>query len=136
MKRSTFLLITSLASFGFGAMMLAYPVFAGDLLGIAAKAETLSVLRGMGGLIIGSGAINFFLRKSGDPGTLRGLLLTNILTHALGLFADAWGIADGVLSIGKMAPVELTHLFVGIGSAIFLLSVLQHKRKPQTVRSH
>jgi hypothetical protein len=39
----------------------------------------------------------------------------------LGLSADVWGIADAALTIGKMAPVEFTHLFVGIGSLLYYL---------------
>jgi hypothetical protein len=42
----------------------------------------------MGGLIIGSGAINFFLRDQIDISALKGLLLTNIITHLSGISAD------------------------------------------------
>ncbi|MEO6837937.1 MAG: hypothetical protein ABI185_06090 [Ginsengibacter sp.] len=58
MKRSIFLLITAVGSFAFGAMMFFIPNFAASFLDIAITPQTISVLRGMGGLIIGSGAIN------------------------------------------------------------------------------
>lgn len=121
MTRSIFLLITSILSFAFGAMIFFVPNFAAGFLNIATTPQTISVLRGMGGLIIGSGAINYFLRNQDNSEILKGLLLTNIITHLLGLSADIWGILDGALTISKMAPVEITHLFVGTGSLIYLL---------------
>ena len=123
MKRSLFLLITALLSFAFGAMMFFAPAFAAGFLDMAASPQMLSVMRGLGGLIIGSGTINYFLRNQDNAVVLRGFLLANIITHALGLLADIWGVADGALSLTKFAPVELTHLFVGIGSLIYLLKL-------------
>src|SRR3981189_538718 len=112
MKRSSFLLITAILSFAFGAMMFFVPGFAAGFLDIAATPQTISVLRGMGGLIIGSGAINYFLRNQNNTDINKSLLLTNIITHLLGLSADIWGILDGALTISKMVPVEITHVFV------------------------
>lgn len=123
MKRSLFLLIAALGSLVFGAMMFFLPTVAAGFLGIDTALPTISVVRGMGGLIIGSGAINYFLRNEYNVQVLKGLLLTNIITHLFGLSADIWGIADDVLTISKMAPVELTHLFIGIGSLIYYLQL-------------
>jgi hypothetical protein len=121
MKRPLFLLISALGSFVFGALMFFGPAAAARLLGIAPSVETLSVLRGMGGLIIGMGMINFLVRHSSDEHTLRMVFQTNILTNALGLMADFWGIWDGALKMSTMAPVEITHLFIGLGSLYYLL---------------
>jgi hypothetical protein len=123
MKRSSFLLITAILSFAFGAMMFFVPGFAAGFLDIATTPQTISVLRGMGGLIIGSGAINYFLRNQNNTDINKSLLLTNIITHLLGLSADIWGILDGALTISKMVPVEITHIFVGIGSLIYFLQL-------------
>lgn len=128
MKLSIFLLTTAMLSFAFGAMMFFVPNFAAGFLDIATTPQTISVLRGMGGLIIGSGAINFFLRNQNNSEILKGLLVTNIITHLLGLSADIWGILDGALTVSKMAPVEITHLFVGIGSLIYLLRLNAFKK--------
>lgn len=121
MKRSVFLLITALASFAFGALMFFVPTFAAEFLAMDTVPQTIAVLRGLGGLIIGSGAINFFLRNQTNTDVAGGLLAANVVTHALGLGADIWGFADGALSLTKFAPVEGTHLFVGIGSLVYLL---------------
>ncbi len=104
------------------------PGFAAGFLAIAATPQTISVLRGMGGLIIGSGVIIYFLRNQSNADVIKSLLLTNIITHLLGLSADIWGITDGALTISKMAPVEITHLFVGIGSLAYSLSLNKLRR--------
>lgn len=77
----------------------------------------------MGGLIIGSGAINYFLCNQDNSNAVKGLLLSNFITHVLGLSADIWGEADATLIISKMAPVEATHLFEGIGSLIYFVKL-------------
>lgn len=118
MNCSAFLLITALASFAFGAMMFFAPNFAAGFLDISTTPQTVSVLRGMCGLIIGSRAVNYLLRNQNNRDVLIGLLLTNIITHLLGLSADIRGIGDGAIRFSKMAPVELTHLFVGIRSLV------------------
>ncbi|HTB52777.1 MAG TPA: hypothetical protein VK718_08375 [Ferruginibacter sp.] len=121
MKRSTFLLITALLSFAFGAMMFFLPAAAANFLGIATSPATTSVLRGMGGLIIGTGTMNFLIYNNNNPATIMMVLLTNIITHILGISADVLGIMSGALLPIKMAPVEIVHLFIGIGSWICLL---------------
>ncbi|MGI8952936.1 MAG: hypothetical protein ACR2FN_15295 [Chitinophagaceae bacterium] len=123
MKRSTFLLISAILSFAFGAMMFFIPAFAATLLGMSFTPETAALLHGMGGLIIGSGAINFFLRNQNNTDAIKGLLLTNIITHLLGISADVWSVIDGAVTASKIAPVEITHLFIGIGSLHYLLKL-------------
>ena len=123
MKRSTFLLISSILAFVFGIMMFFLPGLAAKFLGILSTPGAMSLLRGMGGLIIGSGAINFLLRNYQDTNALKALLIANIVTHLLGLSADILGVLDGVLTTLKIVPVEMTHLFVGAGSFICLLKL-------------
>jgi hypothetical protein len=123
MKLSVFLTISAVGSFAFGAMMFFIPAFAGRLLGIAYTPQTGSLLQGMGGLIIGFGAVNFFVRNFNDANIPRVILLTNIITNTLGLLADVFGVVNGALLANKMAPVEVTHLFIGIGSLIYLLRI-------------
>jgi hypothetical protein len=123
MKLSVFLTISAIGSFAFGAMMFLVPSFAAQLLGITFTPQTDSLLQGMGGLIIGIGAINLFARNFTDRYILRAILLTNIITNILGLLADVFGVSNGALLTSKIVPVELTHLFIGIGSLIYLLQL-------------
>ncbi|MDB5023573.1 MAG: hypothetical protein JWP78_1328 [Mucilaginibacter sp.] len=121
MKVSAFLTISAIGSVAFGAVMFLMPALAAGGLGLSLTPQTGSLLQGMGGLIIGLGAINFLARHFTDRGMLRVILLTNIITHTLGLLADVFGALNGALQIRQMAPVELTHLFIGIGSLIYLV---------------
>jgi hypothetical protein len=66
-------------------------------------------------------SLNFLVRSSVDNDTLKAVLLTNIITHLLGLSADIWGLSDGVLTAIKMAPVEITHLFCGVGAFLYFV---------------
>ncbi|HMG82933.1 MAG TPA: hypothetical protein VK559_07845 [Ferruginibacter sp.] len=122
MKRSTFLMISGIGALIFGGMMFFVPAVAANSLGMEFSPTTGSVLRGMGGLIIGTGLMNFLFAKINNLATVMVVLMTNIATHAFGLAVDLFGIHDGVLTITKMAPVEITHLFVGVGSLIYLLN--------------
>lgn len=126
MKRATFLFVAAILSFVFGVIMFFAPVTGAEMIGLSATLETQSVLRGLGGLIIGSGTINLLLRNQNDTSVLRSLLLTNIVTHLLGILADVWGVGDGVLRVSKIVPVEITHLFIGLGSLIYLLKLKSH----------
>jgi hypothetical protein len=121
MKISLFLTISAIGSIAFGTVMFLMPALAFNGLGITVTPQTVSLLQGMGGLIIGLGALNFLGRHFTEVRMLNVVLLTNILTHTLGLLADIFGVLNGALQIGQMAPVELTHLFIGTGSLIYLV---------------
>lgn len=60
------------------------PYFAAGFLEIAITSQTISVLRGMGGLIIGSGNNKYFLRNQNNTDIIKDLLLTTIIIRLLG----------------------------------------------------
>jgi hypothetical protein len=122
MKRSSFLFISAILTLVFGTLLFFIPTLSTQSLDMIYSPETGSVLRSMGGLIIGSGTINLFLRNSDNNHSLKALLLANIITHTFGLLANVWGLADGAITICKIAPFEI-NLFVGIGSVIYLLQL-------------
>jgi uncharacterized membrane protein len=126
MKRSSFLFISAILTLVFGALLFFIPTLSTQSLDMIYSPETGSVLRSMGGLIIGSGTINLFLRDSDNHPSLKALLLANIITHTFGLLANVWGLADGAITICKIAPFEI-NLFVGIGSLIYLLQLKREK---------
>lgn len=98
---------------------------AAESLGLTYTPQIGSVIKGLGGLIIGSGTINFLMKDITDIKSMRALLLTNIITHLLGISANILGLFDGALTFPKVIPVQITHLFVGIGSLVYL-SKLKH----------
>ena len=119
MKRSQFLLVTALLSFMFGFLLFFGPAAPARMWGIPHDPLTVSLLRGLGGLIIGFGMINFLLRGQADARVYKAVLWTNIITNLFGLAADLLGVSAGTLNLTKMAPVELTHAFIIIGSFFF-----------------
>ena len=98
---------------------------AAESIGLTYTPQVGSVIKGIGGLIIGSGTINFLMKDITDIKSMRALLLTNIITHLFGISADILGLFDGALTFPKIIPVQVTHLFVGIGSLVYL-SKLKH----------
>jgi len=107
-------------AFIFGTLMFFLPRTAAMSIGLDYTPQVGSLLKGLGGLIIGSGTINFLLRNSADPGAVRALLLTNIVTQLFGISADLLGVLDETLTEIKILPVQILHLFVGIGSIVYL----------------
>jgi hypothetical protein len=128
MKRHHFLLITAGLSFVFGVLLFFVPHIPAALWGIPPAPLTITLLRGLGGLIIGFGMVNFLLRRHPDAEVITVILWTDIGTNLLGLAADCWGVSAGALDLAKMASVELTHLFIMTGSALCLMTLARARR--------
>lgn len=123
MKRSTYLLIVAILSFAFGLLNFFAPTFGSELFGLVHHVDTMAVLRGMGSLLIGSAILNLLLRHTTDAKAMKALLLSNIITHVMGLLADVWGVNDGALTLANIIPVELSHLFAVVGSGFYLMGM-------------
>jgi len=123
MKRSTFFLIAAILGALFGVLMFFLPTKAAEGFGVGAVPETITMFRALGAFILALGLMNFLVRNHEDTVTLKAVLLTNIVSHALDMVAGLWGVADGVLTITKITPGILTHLFIGIGSFIYLMRI-------------
>ncbi len=103
--------------------MFLFPTFAADFLGLDATGQIKSVLRAMGGLLIGSSVLNFLLRNQQNREVNYALLLTNIVMHGLGFVAAYMGVADGAFTWLIVAPVVLVQLVISVGSGIYLLGL-------------
>jgi hypothetical protein len=101
--------------------MFLIPVLSANLMGLNFNPESASLLRGMGALIISTGIMNNLVFKSTNFELLKVVLIANIFTHLLSISVDFLGVYQGIISAVKFAPVEVTHLFIGIGSAIYLM---------------
>ncbi|KAF2508764.1 hypothetical protein EYY60_16725 [Flavobacterium zhairuonense] len=119
MKRSLFFAIAGVGSLGFGIVMYLFPEFISAIFGMKSSPETSSLYKGLAGLIIGSGVLNFLVKNEHDSAVLKKVLIANMVGHFFGITADIWGLLNGVLSFSGIAPVELVHLFVGLGSFIY-----------------
>jgi hypothetical protein len=123
MKRSVFFIITAILGAIFGGMMLFVPDKAAAGFGIVSSPETSMFFRLIGGMVFSAGFLNFLVRNHQDSGTLKAVLLFNIVFHAIGLINDSIAVLSGVLDFLKISSGLLIHLFVGIGSIIYLLQI-------------
>ena len=125
MKRSLFLTIVAILGFIFGALLFLFPDKAGEGFGVALTPVSSLLFRTLGGMILGSALLNFMVRKHSDSPTLKAVLATNLIMHALVMAVDIGGVSSGVLQFSKIAVGQLNHLFVGIGSLIYLVRMKQ-----------
>lgn len=123
MKRSTFLLIVALLGFLFGAMLLFAPAKAAENFGFPGGAQFELLFRTMGAMIFSAGLLNFMMRSNTDASAAAALLWTNIATHLIVMVIDLSAVAQGTLEIAKVAVGQAMHVFVILGSLIYLLRV-------------
>ena len=123
MKRSIFFIITAVMAIMFGSMMLLAPTFAAENFGLASTAETSLLFRSLGGVVLPLGILNFLVRNEPNSNTLKAILIVNILSHAITMCNDLYGASNGVLLFSKIGGGIVAHLFIGIGSLIFLLKM-------------
>jgi len=72
--------------------------------------------------------LNYLLRKQQNPEVVHILLLTNIVTHVLGIIAASMGVAEGTFTWVIIAPVIVVQLFIVIGSGVYLLGLKNQSR--------
>jgi hypothetical protein len=123
MKRSLFLIITAIIATLFGGMMLFMPDKAAEGFGMTSTLETALLFRSLGGLILCSGVLNFLVRYEVDSKTLKAILIFNIMFHAISMTNDIIGVSQGILTFDKVIPGQVAHIFIGIGSVIYLLKI-------------
>ena len=123
MKRSLFFLITAIIGVLFGVMLFLAPAKGADGFGVTASPEVVALFRALGAMILAMGIMNFLVRNHPASQTLKMVLLTNIISHGLTMIADIYGIASGTLQFSKLVVGQGTHLFIGIGSLIYLLKM-------------
>ena len=86
--------------------------------------EQVNILfRAMGVMIFSAGLLNFMVRSHGDSATLKAVLWFNIVLHGLNFIFDMMGVANGTMELAKIGAGQVTHLFVGIGSVIYLMRI-------------
>ena len=121
MKRTTFLLTTAVIALMFGAGMILLPNLIASVFGLAnmnPSAEFL--LRCMGTMYFSMGIANYIVRNQTDSVALKAILIMNITYHILSMGTDIHATIIGTLPLLQTAPAHIVHLFVAIGSFIFL----------------
>ncbi len=120
MKRSVFFLITALLSIIVGGISIFMTSKASAGLGMGSSPETLALMRAMGGIFLSMGILNFLIKDNVDSKSLRDILVFNIVVHLSGMLIDFWAINEKTFTLNKTLPGHIFHLFVIIGSIIFL----------------
>ena len=120
MKRSTFFLITAIFAFIFGALMLFAPTGAAEGFGMVSTPETSLLFGSLGGMLLSAAILNFLVRSHPDSNTLKAILIYNIALNLLGMLSDIPGFVSGVLPFTKAVPGHIVHLFIIIGSFVYL----------------
>ena len=123
MKRSLFFIITAIIGVLFGALLFLAPAKGADGFGVEASPIVVALFRALGAMILGMGIMNFLVRNHPASPTLKAVLLTNIFSHGLTMIADISGVIAGTLQFSKIAVGQGTHIFIGIGSLIYLLKM-------------
>jgi hypothetical protein len=123
MKRSLFLIITAIIATLFGGMMFFMPDKAAEGFGMTSALETALLFRSLGGLLLCSGVLNFLVRNEGDSKALKAIFIFNIVFHAISMTNVFIGVSQGILMFNKVIPGQVAHLFIGIGSIIYMLKI-------------
>lgn len=121
MKRSTFLTITSAISALFGGMMFVLPDMVAVGFDQTHSSFSLFLMREMGLIIIASGVLNFLVRNDKGTATLSAVFIFNITYHIIMVPIVFMGVSQGVFTIDKSIGGLAAHLFIGIGSIIYLM---------------
>lgn len=120
MKRSSFFLVTTIIAFVFGLMMLFAPLKAVEGFGMVPTFEAGLIFRTLGVTILSTGVLNFLVRDQPDSPALKAVLIFNVVLHGLGMAVDLLGVFQGIIDFTKIIPGLLAHLFIGIGSLLYV----------------
>lgn len=81
------------------------------------------LMREMGLVILSSGVLNFLVRNSSDSMALKAILIFNIAYHATMIPIVFIGVSQEVFAIDKSIGGLAAHLFIGIGSLLYLMRI-------------
>ncbi len=122
MSLSLFFLITAIVSALFGLSTLLMPANTAKGYGFTPTPQLLWLFRIFGGMILSAGLLNFLVRNTTDITGIRAVLIFNIVFYLIRIGNDIYGMGQRLFTINKIFIGEAVHLFICIGSAIFLFS--------------
>ncbi len=123
MKRSIFLLITAIFAALFGGMMFFLPDKVAEEFGTAPTPFSTFLMREMGLVILCSSVLNFIVRNDGDSLALKAIFVFNMAYHVTMMPIVFIGVSQGIFTMEKAIPGLAAHLFIGIGSLIYLMKM-------------
>ncbi len=120
MSRSLFLTIVAIIALLFGGMMFLSPTTATSAFKMNGSNETAILFRVLGTTVLPLALLNFLVRNHPASATLKAILWTNVGIHLLSLGVDSWIAATGQLPVAGVAPGIAAHIFIGLGSFIYI----------------
>ena len=121
MTRNWFFSIAALLALAFGGLMFLSPPFAAQSFDLSRSGGTDALFRILGATLLALAVMNFLVRNHPASETLKAVLWTNVATHGLGMIADLWSAGTGALTWTGVVPGLVVHLFVGVGSLVFIV---------------
>ena len=120
MKLKTFLIIAAAASALYGIIVLFLPGFVMQTNGLDVSESAKVFAESVGGLFLGIGLINFYARNDTGSNTLKGVLMGNIVVHAMALVTDGAAVLTNVISQNQWFSI-LVHVIFLIGFVYYFL---------------
>ena len=123
MKRSTFLAVASFIAMAIGLFALSTPVVLLETAKVAiANGAAVAMTRTVGVLIFCSGILNYMVRNDPDSGTLKSVLVANLLLQVAMMPLDPIAYAVGAFhTLGSFVPNTILHVLLA-GGFVFYLS--------------
>lgn len=113
-------------------MMVFVPLKAVEGFGMVPTFEAGLIFRTLGVTILSTGILNFLVRDHPDSPSLKAILIFNVILHGLGMAVDLLGVIQGIIDFPKIIPGLLAHLFIGIGSILFIAKMNRANAKTGT----
>ena len=123
MKRSIFLLIVAIIAILIGGISLFFPSKMAEGFGITPTPVITFLILELGAFSLCTGVLNFLVRNDTDSKTLKAIFIFNMAYHVIMLPVNLFGVSQGIFSFGQAIPPFAIHLFVGIGSFMYLAKI-------------
>ncbi len=119
MRRSLFLIITSVISALFGGMMFFLPEVITAGFGATTTHFSNFLMREMGLIILCVGILNFLVRNAEDSMALKAIFILNMAYHITMIPMVLMAVSQGIFTMEKSMGGLAAHLFIGIGSIFY-----------------
>ena len=120
MKLKTFLIIATVMPTIFGLSLLLVPDMLMTTNGLVVSESAKVFARGVAGLLLGLAIINWYARKDLASPIIRGVLIGNIVVHALGLITDGLAVQNNVITQNPWFGL-FVHAFFVVGFGYYLM---------------
>jgi hypothetical protein len=110
--------VNSIISFVYGIALLLLPGTMLGLYGVPSSPGAQVVAQLLGGVFLGIGLLNWLVRGVSDSAALRAIILSLLVTDALGAVVSVWGTLSGGFNTFGWSAV-LVYLVLALGYAYF-----------------